>query len=213
MFSFLCQPPIQNNVDLDLHFSTERTQLKMFACIRQLIEKLRLLNGSQGDICEYLLLSLRTRNFDRANCKRSMSPHWVSSQMHEITRAGVLLLSIHKIHAYVTAIFRWTYSGNGHRYIFVERFMRRFKNDTYTITVTEQFLILTVARQDAKSCLNSHHSPTYIFPFLPFCTSKILSSDSFDAVVHLFAKKSKKLQIAMKRSYQDTTIEKREKRM
>lgn len=75
MFSFLCQSPIQNNVDLDLHFSTERTQLKMFACIRQLIEKLRLLNGSQGDICEYLLLSLRTRNFDRANCKRSMSPH------------------------------------------------------------------------------------------------------------------------------------------
>lgn len=133
--------------------------------------------------------------------------------MNGITRAGVLLLSIHKIHAYVTAIFGRTYSGNGHRYIFIERFMCRLKNDTYTITVTEQFLILTVARQDAKGCLNSHHSSTYISPFLQFRTSKVLSSDSFDAVVNLFAKKSKKLQIAMKRSYQDTTIEKREERI
>ena len=61
--------------------------------MRQLVGKLRLLNGSQGDICECLLLSLRTTaSFDRSNCKRSTSSvFWVyPSQMNEITTASFI---------------------------------------------------------------------------------------------------------------------------
>ena len=92
-FSFLRQFSIQNNVDPDLHFSTERSQLKTFACIRQLVERSCVyLMDPKAIYVNVFYCRCVPANFDRANCKRGMFSRvsGYRSQMNEKPAASFI---------------------------------------------------------------------------------------------------------------------------